>query len=88
MIVTANLDDFPRESLLSFGLEAIHPDDFVLDCIDLSAAAVLTAVREQAAGLKRPPMSTAEVIEKLQANGLAQSVAKLRELGGSGTALS
>ena len=82
VIVTANLKDFPREGLLSFGLEAIHPDDFVLDCIDLSVAAVLGAIREQAASLKQPPMSVAQVMEKLQANGLGQSIAKLRELGG------
>jgi predicted nucleic acid-binding protein len=87
-IVTANLKDFPKESLITFGLEAVHPDDFVLDCIDLSAGAVLAAVREQAASLKKPSMTAAEVLEKLQANGLAQSVAKLRELGGSGGALS
>lgn len=86
VIVTANLDDFPKESLAAFELEAVHPDDFVLDCLDLSAAAVLAAVREQAASLKRPPMSVAEVMEKLQANGLAQSVAKMRELGGAGGA--
>ena len=84
VIVTANLDDFPKESLAAFEIEAVHPDDFVLDCLDLSAAAVLAAVREQAASLKRPPMSVAEVMEKLQANGLAQSVAKMRELGGPG----
>jgi len=81
-IVTANLKDFPRKNLLRFGLEAIHPDEFVLDCIDLSVAAVLGAIREQAASLKRPPLSTAEVMAKLQENGLTRSIAKLRELGG------
>jgi predicted nucleic acid-binding protein len=88
VIVTANTKDFPRESLAGFELEAVHPDDFVLDCIDLSAAAVLAAVREQAETLKNPPMTASEVLERLQANGLAQSVAKLRELGGTGRALS
>jgi hypothetical protein len=88
VIVTANTKDFPRDSLAAFGLEAVHPDDFVLDCIDLAAASVLSAVREQAASLENPPMTLAEVMDRLQANGLAQSVAKLRELGGSGKALS
>jgi len=88
VIVTANAKHFPRDSLVGFGLDAVHPDDFVLDCIDLSAAAVLSAIREQAASLKTPPMTPAEVMDRLQKNGLAQSVAKLRELGGSGTALS
>lgn len=88
VIVTANSKHFPRDSLVGFGLDAVHPDDFVLDCIDLSAAAVLSAVREQAASLKNPPMTPAEVMDRLQTNGLAQSVAKLRELCGSGKALS
>jgi predicted nucleic acid-binding protein len=88
VIVTANLDDFPRQNLVRFEIEAVHPDDFVLDCIDLSAGAVLAAVMEQAASLKNPPMSAAEVLDRLQANGLAQSVAKLRDLGVRGGALS
>ncbi len=36
-IVTFNLDDFPAERLASYNIEAKHPDDFVIDTIDLRA---------------------------------------------------
>ena len=81
-IVTFNLKDFPESQLVSYEIEAIHPDDFVLDLLDLWPAAVVNAVREQAAALKRPSMTPAQVLEILRSNGLVRSVAKLRELYG------
>jgi predicted nucleic acid-binding protein len=35
-IVTANVDDFPAARLGPLGLEAVHPDTFLLDQLDLS----------------------------------------------------
>jgi hypothetical protein len=35
-IVTLNLKDFPRDRLKPLGLEAVHPDDFAMDSIDLA----------------------------------------------------
>lgn len=86
VIVTANLRDFPKDKLEPVGLEAMHPDDFVLDCIDLAPAAVCAAVEAQAAALRNPPQTRAELLETLQQNGLVQAVARLRELydGGGG----
>lgn len=81
-IVTFNLRDFPSASLAAYEVEAIHPDDFVLDVFDLSPAAVVDAIREQAATLKNPPMTPAEVLDTLRTNGLVQAVARLRELHG------
>lgn len=48
VIVTANLSDFPPDNLAPFGIEAKHPDDFVLDLIDLAPAKVALVVSEQA----------------------------------------
>ena len=81
-IVTFNLKDFPEAHLAAYEVEAIHPDDFVLDLLDLSPAAVANALREQALALKKPPMTPAQVLDILRSNGLVQSVAKLRELYG------
>jgi len=91
-IVTFNLRDFPEAILAAHEIEAIHPDAFLLDLLDLWPAAVATAVQEQAASLKNPPMNVADVLDVLRNNGLVQSVAKLRELygeplGGTGTGL-
>ena len=35
VIVTLNLRDFPESSLSQYGIAAQHPDDFILDQIDL-----------------------------------------------------
>ncbi len=79
-IVTFNLKDFPSPTLTPYQVEALHPDDFVLDLIDLSPGAVITAVRNQAAALKNPPRTVSDILDTLRDNGLVQSVARLREL--------
>jgi hypothetical protein len=86
-IVTLNLRDFPDDKLEPLGLEAVHPDDFVVNSIDLAPAAICAAVDAQAAALKKPPKTRAELLETLQQNGLVQTVAKLRELYDGGAAL-
>ncbi len=83
VIVTFNLKDFPSETLAAFEVEAQHPDEFVLDLIDLAPAAVTKVVTEQAAALKNPPRSVGELLDVLLQQGLVQSVAKLRDLFGT-----
>jgi hypothetical protein len=87
VIVTLNLKDFPAEALAPYAIEAMHPDDFVLDTIDLAPAVVAQVLTEQAAALKNPPRTVADLLKTLHELGLAQSVARLRELYGvSGSA--
>ena len=81
-IVTFNLADFPAETLGPYDIEAKHPDDFVLDSIDLAQATVVRCVTEQAAELRNPPTTVPQLLDTLRAQGLAQSVARLRELLG------
>ncbi|MBE7482178.1 MAG: PIN domain-containing protein [Polyangiaceae bacterium] len=81
-IVTFNLRDFPHSALEPYGLEAVHPDDFVLDLIDLAPAAIAGVVREQAGSLRNPPRTLPELLDTLKQCSLDQSVAKLRELHG------
>lgn len=57
-IVTFNLKDFPTAVLEPMGVEARHPDDFVVDQIDLAPGLVVGALLEQVASLKNPPMTT------------------------------
>lgn len=80
VIVTFNLKDFPDAALESLGIEAKHPDEFVLEVINLAPGAVSSVVVEQARRLKNPPMGLSEVIDVLASQGLVQSSAKLREL--------
>ncbi|MCA9590828.1 MAG: PIN domain-containing protein [Myxococcales bacterium] len=81
-IVTFNLKDFPAEPLTPYEIEAQHPDDFLFDLLDLAPGAVLSAVNAQLAGLKNPPQTMSQLLDTLRSQGLAQSVARLRELLG------
>lgn len=81
-IVTFNLRDFPDHDLEGWNIEAKHPDEFVLDTIDLAPGLVVKCVTEQAADLKNPQQTAEEVLETLRNGGLVRSVAALRNLMG------
>lgn len=83
VIVTSNLKDFPEQVLARYGMEAQHPDDFVRDLLDLDEARVARVIREQAACLKNPPQTPAEVLETLRKQGLTLSAALLQEVLGT-----
>jgi predicted nucleic acid-binding protein len=77
VIVTRNLKDFPAEYLRKFDVEALHPDEFIADLIDLSQTTVIEAVRIIRARLKNPPYSTRQYIETLEGLELAETAAFL-----------
>lgn len=54
LIVTANLKDFPSESLLPYDIQAVHPDDFLQDQLDLDRSTTLRCLREQRVAYTRP----------------------------------
>lgn len=78
-IITFNLKDFPNSALEPLGIEAKHPDEFILEMINLAPGAVTSAVMEQARSLRNPPCSLADLLGTLANQGLTRSVAKLRE---------
>lgn len=79
-IVTFNLKHFPDHLLERYDVEAKHPDEFVLDSIDLAPAAIARCVTEQAGTCRNPPMSVEQVLDGLRNAGLVRSVARFREL--------
>ena len=78
VIVTYNLKDFPADILRRHGLEAQHPDAFVISMIEVAPETVLPAVRDHRASLKRPPKSVEEYLQTLDRQSLAMTVAALR----------
>ena len=64
-IVTANLKHFPARALAPLDLEAIHPDDFILDLLELAPGVILKVLDDQVRALRNPPMEWAEVLDKL-----------------------
>ncbi len=80
VIVTTNLSDFPATALEPFNIEAQHPDQFVLDLVNLAPARVATVVQQQAAALQNPARTVHELFEDLSNSGLPRAVAALRAL--------
>lgn len=79
IIVTLNLKDFPTPALDTFGIEALHPDDFIMDLFDLNSALVLSAVSMQRSNLRKPPISVDDYLAALLRQGMAQTVKELNK---------
>jgi len=77
-IVTFNLKDFPEDVLGRYDIEAQHPDEFVLNQLELRQIDALAAIKAMRARLRRPPQSAAELIATLERAGLPASAAHLR----------
>jgi hypothetical protein len=79
LIVKFNLKDFPSAPLKPYNLAAQHPDDFIVDLLDLHPAGVLEAVARHRRSLKNPPKTADEYLDTLLAQALTQSVAVMRQ---------
>ncbi len=87
-ILTANLADFPIAALGPLGLEAVHPDDFLLDQLDLSPPTILQLIREQAAHTRRPPLTPqdlATLLGRAGVPGFADEILRLMSTPLDGT---
>jgi hypothetical protein len=69
-VITANVRDFPAAALKPLGLEAVHPDDFLLDQLDLSPPTLLQVIREQSAHTRRPPLAPRDLATLLSRAGV------------------
>ncbi|PRY29363.1 PIN domain-containing protein [Pseudosporangium ferrugineum] len=78
VIVTFNLKDFPATALEAYDIAAVHPDDFLLDQLDLYPGATLHALRAQAAAHRREPRTVAGVLAMLERSGLRHFAAEVR----------
>lgn len=78
VIVTANLRDFPAAELARFDIQALHPDEFVMDLFILDGARVHQAISATAAAWRNPPGTPADVCDRLASAGLPISAAALR----------
>lgn len=77
-IITANLKDFPEAQTLQFNVEVIHPDDFLVNAIDLDAGKALAALRRHREALSTSAPSPAEYLERFERCGLIQTHQRLQ----------
>lgn len=72
-IVTANLKDFPTDAVEPFGIEVLHPDQFLINQLDLDPFRVLPAFKEMRARLKNPAYGPEVFADALERHGLIQT---------------
>jgi predicted nucleic acid-binding protein len=77
LIVTFDLGDFPPEACEPVGVEATHPDDFLLDLYDLNPEAVRAALEQQAADLN-PPWPLDQLLSALATAGVPRFADAIR----------
>lgn len=66
IIVTYNLRDFPDDQLAPFHIEAKHPDDFLLDQLDLHPDSTLRCLCEQSEDSKLGHLTLVDLAHRLQ----------------------
>jgi hypothetical protein len=77
-IVTFNVRDFPSESLERYEIDTLHPDDFLLDLLDLAPRVVTESLARQAAANRREPQTVPALLEALERAGVPRFVSELR----------
>jgi len=76
-IVTANLRDFPSAALAPFGVEACHPDAFILGLLENDRDAVLATICRLRKAYKNPPLTASNLVATMKKHGLAASAEAL-----------
>lgn len=79
VIVTYNLKDFPAKNIKKYGIEAQHPDDFLIHLLDLSPSIVYSTIRRLRLSLKKPAIAAEKYLETLNKQKLPQTVNKLKK---------
>jgi predicted nucleic acid-binding protein len=70
VLVTFNTRDFPPDSVKPFDLEVVHPDDFLLDQLDLYHAPTLRALVELVEAYDSPAMTVDDFLLALTRAGV------------------
>jgi len=66
--------------LAPFGVEAQHPDDFLLNQLDLNPIAALKSIKAMRARWRKPPVAALELAVSLERLGLPMTAARLRDV--------
>jgi hypothetical protein len=79
VIITKNLKDFFSAILESYGIEPLHPDDFLLDLFESQKGAFCSALKTVQNRLKNPPKTAEDYLLTLDQQELVRTVERLRE---------
>lgn len=76
-IVTCNTKHFPNGTVQPLGIEVIHPDDFIVNIIDLHPSRAVTACKDHRAAMTITNPSPEEFLERYRQAGLIQAHQRL-----------
>jgi hypothetical protein len=65
LIVTENLKDFPESALSPHGVEALSPDEFLGQLLNVDPMLMAQVLREQVADLINPPLTVQDVLKQI-----------------------
>lgn len=78
-IVTVNLNDFPQEVLDKHGIEAVHPDQFLINQWDLDELVVLAAFKRMRSRWINPRVDPEGFAQSIERGGMPLTAQRLRE---------
>ena len=81
LIVTDNIKHLPKAVLEQWNLSATTSDEFLLDALDLDAAAVIESIAALAAKRTRPAATVDSILVGLSTSGTTEFVKAVRDLG-------
>ena len=78
-IVTFNTKDFPAAVLQPYGIEVQHPDEFLMNQLQLQKIPALSAIKKMRARWTNPARSAQDLITAFEMRGLPMTADLLRE---------
>jgi len=81
--VTFNAADFPFEAIEEYGLDIMHPDEFMIAIDDGDPGTLIDAGRQDMAHYKNPALTLEEYLDGLRAGGVPMTADRLARLHGS-----
>ena len=78
-IVTFNTKDFPASALQPYGIEVQHPDEFLMNQLQLQEIPALRAIKKMRARWTKPARPAQDLIAAFEKRGLPMTADLLRE---------
>lgn len=76
-IVTANTKHFPTDVVGNFGIEVVHPDDFIVNIIDLDEKKAVGACKRHREAMSASAPTPDEYLDRFERCGLIQAHQRL-----------
>lgn len=78
VLVTFNLRDFPESALKPFDIGVIHPDEFLLNQLDLYPGIIVQCLERQVACYTHEPLTVRDLLPRLKRCGVPRFAAEVR----------